>query len=658
MPPVSVSSQLPITGSSEAVMDEAAIQESQQDKKSPEDETGDRDWIFSVADITEVEDILGDRIRVKATPMFHQLKAESDKFVSNVLQLKRRQDSDKKLLDIRLIINSDIIQNAIREVLGFQFSLNLISNPIVFLKPYYPLFHYRAELYEYAESNERTDEEKKHLAVLIEFMQINLQKMVTVYDHLVPNGLITFKALQSLIKPQTLIVSQDDEAPECFYVGDVNVATRADGAEYIRIQCFRWQYDGTKFGPEKVRLQILSFDGVKKWTSAIKRMKATYLGLLWSTNNEPSSEQGDMHIDERIILDHQTFFKYNIKSQPLLERTAGAIDMNETIRRIGSSEPRELDVEEVSTKVELRKAPILLDFWKTFVNKESVQFSDTQALLCPAKLPCFALKTQVWGRAMVDKVKPITWARDAFEVLQMDPAHKRTIQTLVAMRKEKAVLFDDVIAGKGQGLVFLLHGPPGGGKTLTAEAIAEYVQQPLYCITSGKLGTTPMMAEKELLTAFNLAKSWNAILLLDEADVFLAKRTTEDIERNAFVSIFLHHLEWYKGIMFLTSNRPQQFDEAFQSRIHLAIYYPPLTDHQRANIWKCALASSHVPAEWKEDTWEKFGTKYKLNGREIKNIASLSKSIAASLQCPLNEEILDMVYRINTNGKAIMIEEE
>jgi hypothetical protein len=61
-------------------------------------------------------------------------------------------------------------------------------------------------------------------------------------------------------------------------------------------------------------------------------------------------------------------------------------------------------------------------------------------------------------------------------------------------------------------------------------------------------------------------------MLLDEADVFLAKRSREDHGRNAIVSVFLRMLEYYKGILFLTTNRIGTFDEAFKSRIHISLF--------------------------------------------------------------------------------------
>lgn len=79
-------------------------------------------------------------------------------------------------------------------------------------------------------------------------------------------------------------------------------------------------------------------------------------------------------------------------------------------------------------------------------------------------------------------------------------------------------------------------GPPGVGKTLTAECIADLYERPLYLVTSGDIGTDLHGVESRLHEIFDYAVKWNAVLLLDEADVFLAERNLENLSRNALVS--------------------------------------------------------------------------------------------------------------------------
>jgi hypothetical protein len=76
------------------------------------------------------------------------------------------------------------------------------------------------------------------------------------------------------------------------------------------------------------------------------------------------------------------------------------------------------------------------------------------------------------------------------------------------------------------------------------------------------------------------------VLLLDEADVFLEERTLSDLDRNRLDSVFLRTIEYYEGVLSLTSNRVGTFDEAFKSRIQLALHYRPLDQPSRHRIWQ------------------------------------------------------------------------
>lgn len=91
-------------------------------------------------------------------------------------------------------------------------------------------------------------------------------------------------------------------------------------------------------------------------------------------------------------------------------------------------------------------------------------------------------------------------------------------------------------------------------------------------MTCGDIGENAAEVEKKLEQIFTNSHRWGCVLLLDEAEVFLAKRNLEDLTRNAMVSVFLRVLEFYSGILFLTTNRVGTMDEAFKSRIHISLY--------------------------------------------------------------------------------------
>lgn len=145
----------------------------------------------------------------------------------------------------------------------------------------------------------------------------------------------------------------------------------------------------------------------------------------------------------------------------------------------------------------------------------------------------------------------------------------------------------DVVANKGGASIFLLHGPPGCGKTLTAEAIAELLRKPLYIVTAGDLGITAAEVEKTLRAVLDLCQTWDALVLIDEADIFLEARTSIEIQRNALVCVMLRLLEYYSGCLFLSSNRSAGgIDAAIASRITVMLGYPPLDPTGRSTVWK------------------------------------------------------------------------
>ncbi|KAH8882387.1 hypothetical protein GQ53DRAFT_733899 [Thozetella sp. PMI_491] len=183
----------------------------------------------------------------------------------------------------------------------------------------------------------------------------------------------------------------------------------------------------------------------------------------------------------------------------------------------------------------------------------------------------------------------------AFDRLVLPQGHEDMILGLVDKHfRDKqsagnATDHSDIVRGKGKGLIILLHGAPGVGKTTTAEGVAEKFRKPLFQITCGDLGTTAKQVEDALDINFALANRWGCILLLDEADVFLSQRTKEDFKRNGLVAVFLRVLEYYAGILFLTTNRVGDFDEAFASRIHISLYYPELSWDKTQKVFSLNL---------------------------------------------------------------------
>lgn len=198
---------------------------------------------------------------------------------------------------------------------------------------------------------------------------------------------------------------------------------------------------------------------------------------------------------------------------------------------------------------------------------------------------------------------------------------------------------------------------------------------PLYMMSAGDLGLDPRNVESKLQNILEMCTKWNAILLLDEADVFLEQRSLHELERNKLVSIFLRILEYYEGIMFLTTNRVNTFDPAFQSRIHISLDYPQLSIESRKVIWTNFLnihntsvnAVNNREAEEKEKenggtsadgvvrrNWDHVITPLQLttlsqmemNGRQIKNVLKTAQLLAARKEENLSFQHVSMVLDV------------
>lgn len=200
----------------------------------------------------------------------------------------------------------------------------------------------------------------------------------------------------------------------------------------------------------------------------------------------------------------------------------------------------------------------------------------------------FDLRTHEFFWVHADNMTPYEYDKSLREKLILPPTHRDLLDVLTT---DLGAFVNDFIEGKSAGNVILCKGIPGVGKTLTAEVYAELIDRPLYAIHSGELGTTAEDVEKNLRVIFQRGKRWDCVLLLDEADVFVVQRGN-NIEQNAIVAEFLRTLEYFDGLLFMTTNRADDIDEAIISRCSAIIDYAPPNANDAAAIWR-VMASQY-----------------------------------------------------------------
>ncbi|OCL09532.1 P-loop containing nucleoside triphosphate hydrolase protein [Glonium stellatum] len=282
--------------------------------------------------------------------------------------------------------------------------------------------------------------------------------------------------------------------------------------------------------------------------------------------------------------------------------------------------------------------------------------TDEQCLLATPWLKGLDLRTKEWAQFHIDDLAEIVWNDTAFDNLVLPGGEKELAWAFVENKNMSNYAYDDFIPDKvGRGIIILMFGPPGVGKTFTAEAVAEKSRVPLYSMSAGVLGTKPEEVEKSLDRALELCRLWNAMLLLDEADVFLGARTNDGLARNELVSIFLAKLEYYQGILFLTTNRISSIDHAFQSRVDLFLPYSDLTVQARKQVWENFI--SHVGREMfhvSDADLEKL-SKISLNGREIKNLIKSAQLLSFKSGGKITTERLYMLAEKRVKALQLLV---
>lgn len=288
--------------------------------------------------------------------------------------------------------------------------------------------------------------------------------------------------------------------------------------------------------------------------------------------------------------------------------------------------------------------------------------SPEELRLAPALVYGFSFANKKWAAFDINGLSTVEFDDEAFD-RDLVLADQRRKEMLLALVRQYVGDHGhvppklDPISKKGDGCVFLCFGPPGTGKTLTAESIAEKLHRPLWSVSVSELGSTSAALETNLMEILDIASQWRAVLLLDEADLYLEKRTSNaDPNRIAMTSIFLRVLEYYRGVLFLTTNRVTCFDDAFCSRISMFLRFRSLSESQREEIWKKLLSRAGV----QNPDLELF-KKAQLNGREIRNCIRVAQTWAMSSGVVLTvdhvAEVMEMLGEVRQDLESAIIEE-
>lgn len=507
----------------------------------------------------------------------------------------------------------------------------------------------------------------KQLMSLVDYFDEDYKETAERLRNMLSRGVITFDLFWALWKPGTYVFSPLYGSEDDYRVFLLDTARKRSsfisGQDY-HIDGTYLDYNGRKFIYTSTDVSVQEFHGVRRISSLpcyplkyhtdeegirktlIERGDKflslcgvhykSYSGMAYYRKKDSVAKYNVQ--SSRIMIDSATFRRINSNYGYTSVRThMGAI--RRLVARVvdyGSDDSQEEDSDaaEERTKLESFNDDVETEgVPKGKQDKPQRKWTDDDRLIASPVVLGFAFSDKIWLEFAVSSVTEIKWNDEAWDSLVMEPKAKDMIHALVTARKfRSSETIDDVIQGKGKGLVSVLHGPPGTGKTLTAEGISELLKCPLYAVSAGDLGSDARSLEMDLQRILDISHTWGAILLLDEADVFLEMRNMQDVHRNALVSVFLRHLEYFQGILFLTTNRVETFDDAFRSRIHIALRYESLEPSAKKTIFRMFLkkVSANGKMKTQEFTDEDYNTlaKHDLNGREIKNSVASAQDLA------------------------------
>ncbi|ROW06834.1 hypothetical protein VMCG_04098 [Cytospora schulzeri] len=565
-----------------------------------------------------------------------------------------------------LRIYSPAIINALQSVVEYYPSQDLSGSVIVIVWPYPILAHHYGELSKFKTTCEITNpnelcarerEAPEHIGLLLRFLDDNIMEQVRAEEERNKRGYYTFDNSWVFYKPgRTIIEITDGGNWVSYVVSSVSGGIFHNPPAMWTLYGWRLKFDGERMGRSRYKISTERFDGEKDFHDNIRFVDdrdniegdnlmnlvldgERYWKLLKKQckyHNGRSMDFPYNEIDGLVMADVASYYAKRPSWRPAL--------MDDTDFRRWSSDCT-CGVCEKRALQGGRSVASIFEEYDCITLEDRDELTRHMYLLCPKHIPAFVFKMRRWQNVHVANLQEPKFQRGMIDDLVMEPSRVRTLKALASSyirinQHGKPIEHEpwaaDFVKGKGSGLIFLLHGKPGVGKTATAESIAEFTQRPLMSLTTSDIGTDPKYVEINLTENFKTARSWGAVLVIDEADVFMERRSSQDLQRNSLVAGFLKALEFYDGILFLTTNRVGAFDDAFISRIHVQLLYRDFTEEERQKVWMTFVQKltrdrgkyMRISMDAKDYIKGKEVQVVKWNGREIRNAFQTAVSLA------------------------------
>ncbi|OJI82824.1 hypothetical protein ASPTUDRAFT_149218 [Aspergillus tubingensis CBS 134.48] len=557
-----------------------------------------------------------------------KVKAKPDRFSKTAMVVRRVISKQGMVSHVEIDIRSPLLQDLFRDLFKNVEGLDLnktppMATPEVFFWAAPDLIRIKEEEKQKERPNQQLIDD---IGTALQFVEEDFAAQIVSLKSLLSENQITWDLLWAIFPPKEVIISprfglMTEE--QAFNLKMSSYQSRPNGQQYFSAFAEVIKHDGQDFGKSSMELEINKYEGARTITSL------NFFPLKYHDE--------EFAVRERLIARGRKFVA--LLEQPACREYTAANGIKEFERANGDSMPEKFNA---LGRVMVDPAGYYLHNTSSELNKpyvlsegflDTVGLSDDHYLICASFINGFSFAQKSWCQLSVSALSDVEWNHNAFKRLVMAENRRELIHGLVKAHRQDDAVFDDIVVNKGKGLIALLTGSPGVGKTLTAEAVAEVTKRPLYVVATGELGIDPDIVDNRLGMILEITRRWGCVLLIDEADVFLSARG-KDLARDALVSVFLRRLEYFRGVAILTTNRKSDIDPAFKSRIHFTMHYPELDTNSRLEVWKNFLTNVAKSSELAEFTADDFValSRHALNGRQIKNIVSCAVSLAREMQ--------------------------
>ena len=585
-------------------------------------------------------------------------KKAREAFAVNVFHTFNEREDEWRVTEVR--VNSALLQETLENILeGYP---GLTQHELKsFFPPFLPFHHRWQGLIGYIQGVDATSETRKHLQLLVSVLEPLLKSSFDAAREVEKTRHIAFDNLPLLYIPGMPVLDHASNAAgilrschlrkplgrPAYY--DINVDVVDWDGRRCGLLSQLWRVDEFRGLRALTALEVSPLDGlpdeqeIREKLISRGRIFEKLRGHFFMAFTDDHEER----INERMVIDARAYHKYEAGFPVYTSLSEiGQLTWAQSMNRQSSSVPVPPRLPGPPGAPGAPEAPIQVDM---------SPMTDEQCLLASPMVKCFNISKKRWETLDVTKIHEISWAQKAFDSLVLDQEEKNLLLALVdrdQFNRDKTL--SDFVGGKGQGMIMLLSGPPGVGKTLTAETVSEHLRRPLYKLGAGDLGIDAHRVEACLERALNLCAHFGAVLLIDEADVFMEARTSNNLQRNELVSVFLRLLEYYNGIMILTTNRMRSIDSAFESRIDITLSYNSLTEADRKQVWRNFLATlDPKDVDIGETDLIKLA-QWDFNGRQIKSAIKTARILAGKMGEQLNVRHLNVVLKLRSKALGLM----